>query len=118
MRNLDEYPFEVRRLTVQDGGGFLVNFPDFSECFSDGETIEEAVANGRDALESVIEALEAKGLPVPLPGSGGAFSGRFVQRVPKSVHVRLVERAKAEGVSLNTLVLTFVAEGLGHHPAT
>lgn len=114
MRSLDDYPFEVRRLTADDGGGFLVNFPDFSECFSDGETVEEAIVNGRDALQCVVEALEAKGLPVPEPGSGGAYSGKFVQRVPKSVHLRLVERARAEGVSLNSLVLSMVAEGLGH----
>jgi len=94
---------------VQQGLGY----PDFSECFSDGETVEEAIANGRDALRSVIEALEAKGLPVPEPASGGTFSGRFVQRVPKSVHAHLAERAKAEGVSLKTLVLAFIAEGLG-----
>ncbi|MCC6129580.1 MAG: toxin-antitoxin system HicB family antitoxin [Acidobacteria bacterium] len=112
-RNLDDYPFEVRRLTADEGDGFLVNFPDFSECFSDGETVEEAIANGRDALVAVIEALEAKGLPVPEPGGGAIYSGRFVLRVPRSTHARLVERARAEGVSLNTLVLTLVCEGLG-----
>jgi antitoxin HicB len=36
-----------------------------------------------------------------------------VARVPKSIHAQLAVRAKAEGVSLNTLVLTFIAEGLG-----
>jgi antitoxin HicB len=34
-------------------------------------------------------------------------------RVPKSLHRRLAERAKAEGVSLNTLAITLLAEGLG-----
>jgi antitoxin HicB len=29
------------------------------------------------------------------------------------VHAQLSTRAKAEGVSLNTLVLTFIAQGLG-----
>jgi hypothetical protein len=28
------------------GGGCLVSFPDFAECISDGETIEEALVNG------------------------------------------------------------------------
>jgi antitoxin HicB len=40
-------------------------------------------------------------------------SGRFVTRLPKSIHAKLAERAKSEGVSLNTLVLAFIAEGLG-----
>jgi len=39
--------------------------------------------------------------------------GKFVARVPKTVHAQLATRAKAEGVSLNSLVLAFIAEGLG-----
>ena len=118
MRNLDDYPFEIRPLTAAEGGGFLISYPDFSECISDGETVEEAIANGRDALAGTIGALEAKGFPVPAPNSGGVASGKFVARVPKTIHAQLATRAKAEGVSLNTLVLAFIAEGLGrreHH---
>ena len=47
MATLTDYPFEVRPLAEGDGGGYLVSFPDFAECISDGEPIEEAVANGR-----------------------------------------------------------------------
>ena len=69
MAKLTNYPFEVRPLAEDDGGGFLVSFPDFAECISDGETIEEALANGRDALKATIAALEAGQLPVPAPNS-------------------------------------------------
>jgi len=113
MRNLDDYPFEIRPLTPDEGGGFLISYPDFNTCMSDGETVEEAIANGRDALAGMIEALEAWGQPVPAPNSGGAASGKFLTRVPKSLHAALSARAKMEGVSLNTLVLTFIAEGIG-----
>lgn len=113
MRDLDAYPFEIRPLSKAEGGGYLVSFSDFSECISDGETIEEAIASGRDALAATIAALEAKGFPVPKPNSGGVASGKFVARVPKSVHAELAARAKTEGVSLNALVLAFLAEGLG-----
>ncbi|MCW8167045.1 type II toxin-antitoxin system HicB family antitoxin [Verminephrobacter aporrectodeae subsp. tuberculatae] len=113
MRNLDEYPFEIRPLTPEEGGGFLISYPDFSECISDGETVEEAIANGRDALTGTIAALESFERPVPLPRSGGVASGKFVARVPKTTHAQLATRAKSEGVSLNTLVLAFIAEGLG-----
>ncbi len=108
-----DYPFEVRPLSVEEVGGFLISYPDFSDCISDGETVEEALANGQDALKSTIAAIKSKDLVVPLPNSGGVASGKFVARVPRSVHVRLTSRAKAEGVSLNTLVLSFIAEGLG-----
>lgn len=113
MRDLHQYPFEIRPLSKEEGGGYLISFTDFSECISDGETVEEALQNGLDALEETISALESMNLPVPEPGSGGSYSGKFVQRVPKSIHARLVIRARQEGVSMNSLVTSMLAESLG-----
>jgi antitoxin HicB len=113
MSKLTDYPFEVRPLSAEEGGGFLISFPDFADCISDGEEVDEAIENGRDALKATIAALKAKKLPVPAPNSGGVASGKFVARVPKTVHAQLATRARAEGVSLNALVLTFIAQGLG-----
>jgi antitoxin HicB len=113
MSKLTDYPFEVRPLTSEEGGGYLISFPDFAECISDGETVEEAMENGRDALKATVAALKAKKLSVPAPNSGGVASGKFVARVPKTVHAQLATRARAEGVSLNSLVLTFITQGLG-----
>lgn len=113
MNKLSDYPFEIRPLTAAEGGGFLIAYPDFSECVSDGDTVEEALANGSEALKATIATLEERNLPVPAPNSGGVASGKFIARVPKSVHAQLTTRARVEGVSLNTLVLTFIAQGLG-----
>ena len=113
MRKLDDYPFEIRPLSSEEGGGFLISYPDFSECISDGETVEEALSNGKDALKSTIATLKSRNQLVPAPNSGGVASGKFIARVPKTVHAQLTTRAKAEGVSLNALVLTFIAQGLG-----
>ncbi len=113
MSKLADYPFEIRPLNAEEGGGFLISYSDFSDCISDGETVEEALKNGREALKATIAALKAKDLPVPQANSGGVASGRFVARVPKTVHAQLTTRARAEGVSLNTLVVTFIAQGLG-----
>ena len=113
MNLLDRYPFEIRPLAPEEGGGFLITYTDFSDCISDGETVDEAISNGREALEASIAALKAHKLPVPAPNSGGLASGRFVTRVPRSIHARLTTRARSEGVSLNSLVLAFIAQGLG-----
>ncbi len=115
MRDLSQYPFEIRALSDEEGGGFLISFTDFSECISDGETVEEAIENGLDALQETIAALESMNLTVPEPGSGGGYSGKFMQRVPKSLHARLALRAKQEGVSMNSLVTTILAESLGKY---
>ena len=57
--------------------------------------------NGRLALADWLAVATEFGDPVPVPYS--SLSGRFVQRVPKSLHRQLVDEAKNEGVSLNTL---------------
>ena len=46
------------------------------------------------------------------PADWESHSGKWVQRVPKSIHLRLVNKAREEGVSLNTLVITILAESL------
>ena len=113
MNELSQYPFEIRPLSEEEGGGYLISFLDFSECISDGDTVEEAIQNGFDALRETIAALESMKLPVPEPESGGSYSGKFIQRMPKSLHARIAARAKKEGVSMNSLVNTFLAESLG-----
>ena len=106
-----EYPFEVRPLSKEEGGGYSIYFPDLPGCWSDGASPEEAIENGRDALQSWLAVAQEFGDDIPRPFS--AVSGRFVQRVPRSLHARLIARAKAEGVSLNTLVVSLVSQGIG-----
>jgi antitoxin HicB len=110
---LEDYPFTIRPLTTEDGGGYLIEFPDIPGCISDGETPEEAIANGRDALQSALLTMKEFGDTIPKPGRTAASSGQWRQRVPKSLHSRLAEQARQEGVSLNTLVTAMIAEGLG-----
>jgi antitoxin HicB len=106
-----EYPFTIRRLSKAEGGGWLVEFPDLPGCIADGETIEEAVEAGSDALRSWLATAKEFKDPVPAPSVG--LSGKWVQRVPKSLHAKLAAKAEKEGVSLNTLVVSLIAEGLG-----
>ena len=115
----ESYMHEMTPLPEEEGGGFVITFPDLPGCMSDGETIDEAIANGRDAFSACISALIDMGRPVPPPSARPVelmeleASGKFIMRVPKGLHARLAARAKREGVSLNTLVLTYAAEGLG-----
>lgn len=115
---MDDYAFEIRPLSAADGGGYLITFPDLPGCMSDGATPEEAIANGRDAFLAWMAASEEEGLAIPGPGEGGE-SGRFVTRVPKSLHARLRAAARREGVSMNTLVVSLLAAaaGAGTRPA-
>jgi antitoxin HicB len=62
-----EYRFTVRPLTEEEGGGYLIEFPDLPGCISDGETIEESIANGEDAQRGWIAAMREAGRPIPPP---------------------------------------------------
>lgn len=117
------YPFEayshvIQPISAEDGGGFMITFPDLPGCMSDGATQAEAGKNGRDAFLAWVSSVVHDGQEVPAP----AFkldailppaSGKFVARVPKSLHARLAERAKREGVTMNALVVALLAEGIG-----
>ncbi len=108
------YPFELSPLSDEDGGGWLIVFPDFpGAVMSDGETPEEALANGRKALDCVIAVYEEDGRVLPAPGEGPGISGKFNLRTPKRLHAMLNKAAKHEGVSMNTLAVALLAEGLG-----
>lgn len=114
-RLIDSYPFTIRPLSPEEGGGFMVECLDLPGCVSDGETPEEAIANGRDAAKAYLLSCAKHGDPIPKAGSA---SGQWRQRVPRSLHARLVARARHEGVSLNTLVATLIAEGIGKRQAS
>ena len=53
---ISEYPFTIRHLSDEDGGGYLIEFPDLPGCMSDGETIDEAIENGQAAIYAWVEA--------------------------------------------------------------
>ena len=52
-------------LAPQPEGGFTVTSPLLPELVTEGDTIEEALENVRDALEAAIEAYQDLGLPLP-----------------------------------------------------
>jgi len=107
------YPITIRRLSAEEGGGYLAEVLDLPGCMSDGDSITEAIANVAEAVEVWIDGAREEGHPIPNPADIDHYSGKWVQRVPKSLHYALAQRAKAEGVSLNQLVLSLIARGLG-----
>src|SRR5258708_18533737 len=111
---INSYPFFIRPLSDRDGG-FMIEYPDLPGCVSDGETPEKAIEQGRDAVKAYLLSCIKHKDPIP---SASKASGQWRQRVPRTLHARLVTRARQEGVSLNSLVTTLVAEGLGSRRAS
>ena len=46
----EDYPINIHPIPDDEGGGYLVTFPDLPGCAADGETIDEAMAEARDAF--------------------------------------------------------------------
>lgn len=52
-------------LEPQPEGGFTVTSPLFPELVTEGDTIDEALANVKDALAAVVETYQDLGRPLP-----------------------------------------------------
>lgn len=109
-RNLDRYQFAVRPLSKDEGGGYLVEYPDIPGCMSDGETVEEAIANGREALRDCIEVFRESDRKLPKPSIQAA---QWRQRLPRTLYAKLTRQPEREGVSINSLVTAIIAEAIG-----
>lgn len=112
---LDGYVFTVRPLSKEDGGGYLVEYPEIPGCMSDGETVEEAIANGKEALRDTLDVFKESGRKIPQPGKSAA---QWRQRLPRTLYLKLTEQAKSEGVSINSLVTAMIAEAIGLRSTT
>ena len=86
-----------------DGHYFYGQILELDGCQSTGETLDEMYRNLDEAMEGYIEVKLEKGMPIPLPESMNNYSGKFVVRIPKSLHYKLALEAEKEGVSLNQL---------------
>jgi antitoxin HicB len=52
-------------LTPQPEGGFTVTSPVLPELVTEGDTVEEALSNAKDALAAVVEVYEDTGRALP-----------------------------------------------------
>ncbi len=61
----------------------------------------------------ILEDMAEVGEKPPEPQVLSSFSGQIRVRMPRTLHQRLAGRARMEDVSLNTLIVSLLAEGIG-----
>ena len=110
MKNVEDYmnlPYNyiVQPINDESGSYFYAHVLELDGCQSTGETFEEAYENLKEAMRGWIETKLEAGFDVPLPVGYDDFSGKFIVRIPKSLHYRLSVEAEQEGVSLNQYAL-------------
>lgn len=112
--------YPVRVYPEPDNSGYTAEIPDLPGCITCADTLPELWEMVEDAKRTWLEGSLAEGLPIPepsLPQLELAQSGKFTVRLPRSLHHKLVERARREGVTLNHLVSVTLAESVGHKRA-
>lgn len=110
--NIRGFVLEVYR--DPEDGSWVADVPELPGCVAASADPADLFAHAEDAIEAWIEAAKEDGRPVPVPrGVEDEYSGRFVLRVPKSLHRRLVVEAKHDGVSLNTYCVSSLSQAVG-----
>jgi predicted RNase H-like HicB family nuclease len=92
-------------------GGYVAQIKDLPGCLTQGETLDETIANINEARELWIETAYEAGDDVPLPNTDDTYSGKLVLRMPKSLHRRLAKKADRENVSLNQYIVSVLSRG-------
>lgn len=117
-RTVDEYlrlPYtiEVFRDDDEENPGWVARVVEFPGCITQGDTFEELGEMIEDAMRGWISVALEDGQDIPEPRPEETFSGKFIVRVPKSLHRELVQEADREGVSLNMFVSTALGKSIG-----
>jgi predicted RNase H-like HicB family nuclease len=103
-----QYPLEI---IADEEGGYVIVFPDLPGCLTQVEEIEEVPAAANEIRELWIETEYERGNDIPPPSYPEEYSGKFNLRIPRSLHRRLAESARRDGVSLNQYVMSLLDRG-------
>ena len=99
------YSYIINQVDDESGKYFVGRVLELDGLLGTGETYEEAYRDVKEAMESYIETKLSNGISIPLPIDSAEYSGKFVLRLPKTLHKMLSKKAKDEGVSLNQYAL-------------
>lgn len=111
---MSHYPLNI--FWSEEDAGFIAEVPDLPGCSAWGRTEAEAAREAQSAIAAWVKAAKAAGKAVPEPQAVQpleAYSGKFLVRVPRSLHAKLARKAAQEGVSLNQLLTVMLSGQVG-----
>ena len=110
------YSVAVKPDRDDDDSNWSAAVEELPGCAAHGSTPDEAVDRLRPAMRAWLAAALAEGREIPAPARQAAeptrpsrHSGRFLVRMPGSLHEQLVNAAKSEQLSLNRFVTNVLA---------
>ena len=107
------YTIEVQKDTSGDVPVWFARVRELPGCATEVDTFEEIGPMIEDAMRLWIEVALDSGMDVPEPRDATEYSGKFVVRLPRSLHRSVSEAAEKDGVSLNAWVTAQLARAVG-----
>ncbi|MBS0439206.1 MAG: type II toxin-antitoxin system HicB family antitoxin [Proteobacteria bacterium] len=108
---MSRYPLNI--FWSAEDKGFIAEAPDLPGCSAWGKTEAEAAREAQDAIAAWLQAAKVAKRMIPKPSVAApvsAYSGKFLVRVPRSLHARLAREAEQQGVSLNQWAASKLAQ--------
>lgn len=114
------FPIAIE-LPSHDGEAFGVVVPDLKGCFSAGGTIDEAIANAKEAIDLHLSGLSDDGVEIPVAGSvalhrlNPEFEG-WVWAVVEVDITRYLGKAEKINITLPASLIRRIDEYVASHP--
>ena len=112
---MHKYP--VRIFWWDEDSAWVAVCPAFPFISALGATREEAAREIDEAIEEVIFTCEEEGKPLPPVIPEPVSSGQIRLRLSRTVHDRAIECAQVDETSLNTFLVSAVAQRIGESTA-
>ena len=114
MKSISEYlalPYTYI-IKQESDGSYFISVKELPGCMSVGDTVTEAHEMIRDAMEAWIGYSLEDGMQIPEPKEEtlDEYSGKFVVRITPTLHKKLAEGAKKNGVSMNHYTSELLSE--------
>ncbi len=107
------YTIEVHKDDSDNDTGYVARIIELPGCITQADSFEELEEMVQDAMRAWMESAQEDGMSIPEPRKTEDYSGKFVVRVPRSLHRQLATAAERDGVSLNAYVSTTLAQAIG-----
>src|SRR5689334_8095576 len=114
-RTIDDYlslPYHITLVHDEDdegNAGWVAEVEELPGCISQAPTPDDVVQRIRDAMAGWISVALKDGTQIPEPRGAASHSGRFLLRIPRTLHAELAHEAEQEGVSLNQFAANALA---------
>lgn len=107
------FKYSMQLFWSEEDGEYVALIPEFPDLNALAETPEAAAREAQVVAGLFLEDMAECNQEPPAPQTLSSYSGETRVRMPRTLHQRLAGRALMENVSLNTLMVSLLAEGVG-----